>query len=259
MKETYNDAMKQVYLDEGGYTNDAADPGGPTNWGITIWDARKYWKPDATAADVRAMTKDVAAAIYEKHYAAPLNYNDLPAGVDYAMLDYGINSGISRAIKVAQGIVHVTPDGLMGPNTLAAIQKTDPTYLVNAIYSERLAFLKNLRTWSTFGRGWSNRVATGKKLALSFISKYPPVKPTLEQFTTPTTQDPLIMFTSILTSWKTTLAGISAIGAALAAFFSAGVFDSSHMTALLSALAVGLGMIFSKDSNVTGTTPKATA
>jgi hypothetical protein len=103
MHWTYEPAMEQgVFPHEGGYTNDPRDPGGPTNWGITIYDARKYWKPTATAADVKAMPKSVAEAIYWPHYAVPLCYDDLPAGADYAALDYGINSGVSRGAKVMQ-------------------------------------------------------------------------------------------------------------------------------------------------------------
>ena len=54
-------------LSEGGYSNDPRDPGGPTNWGITLADARVHWKPDA-AADVRTMPRSVAEAIYKAEY-----------------------------------------------------------------------------------------------------------------------------------------------------------------------------------------------
>jgi len=172
VKETYKEAMSKVFEDEGGYTNDAADPGGPTNWGITIHDARMYWKSNATAQDVRNMTKDVAEDIYDKHYAEPIHYNDLPPGVDYAVLDYGINSGISRSAKVLQGIVGAIQDGHIGPITLAAVNAKDPEYLINTIYGERLAFLKRLNTWPVFGRGWTRRVNEGKTLALSLWNKY---------------------------------------------------------------------------------------
>src|SRR6266446_2473119 len=118
MKETYDRAIQQVFADEGGYSNDAGDPGGPTNWGITIHDARHYWKSDATTDDVKHMPKSVASEIYVKHYATPLHYNDLPAGVDYAVLDYGINSGISRAARVLQKIVHANVDGVIGNETI---------------------------------------------------------------------------------------------------------------------------------------------
>ena len=93
---TYTAAMVRVFADEGGYTNDPVDPGGATNWGITIFDARKYWKADATPADVKAMPKAVAADIYRKHYARPIRYDDLPAGFDYSVLDAEISAAIQR-------------------------------------------------------------------------------------------------------------------------------------------------------------------
>src|SRR5579862_2387533 len=142
MKQTYEEAITKVFKDEGGYTNDAADPGGPTNWGITIFDARMYWKPNATAADVKSMPKSVAEDIYRKHYANPIQYDSLPAGVDYAVLDYGINSGNSRAIRVLQSILNVNQDGVVGPVTIAAANKHDPVDLIKQIYTQRLNFLE---------------------------------------------------------------------------------------------------------------------
>ena len=173
VKQTYDKAITEVFEWEGGYTNDAADPGGPTNWGITIIDARMYWKSDATAADVRAMPKSVASEIYVKHYADPVKYDLLPAGVDYAVLDYGINSGISRAAKVLQRITGATVDGKIGLATVAAARAMDPADLVRRICDERLSFLQNLRTWPVFGKGWGRRVAGVRQTALGMVGKYP--------------------------------------------------------------------------------------
>jgi lysozyme family protein len=167
MQSTYEQAITQVFKDEGGYSNDPGDSGGPTNWGITIHDARMYWKPDATADDVRNMPKSVAEEIYAKHYALPLHYNDLPAGVDYAVLDYGINSGISRAAKVLQTIVGVPADGVIGPVTLEAVSKIDASTVrdvIDKIYNERLAFLQRLNK-PQFIRGWTNRCHNGRLFA----------------------------------------------------------------------------------------------
>lgn len=182
MKETYDEAMAQVYDDEGGYSNDAGDPGGPTNYGITIHDARAYWKPGASAADVRGMPKSVAADIYRRHYADPISYDNLPPGVDYAVLDYGINSGIGRAVRVLQRLVGVSQDGVIGPATLKAVKAADPIKLINEIYDERLHFLQNLGTWRLFGRGWGRRVRTGRTLALKLYSKYKENKSWFQQF-----------------------------------------------------------------------------
>lgn len=172
MQSTYNDAIKQVFQDEGGYTNDPHDPGGPTNWGITLEDARHYWKPDATALDVRQMPKSVAADIYEKHYAAPIDYDSLPAGVDYTVLDYAINSGISRAVKTLQEVVGVPADGSIGPVTLAATNKSNPDKVIDAIYDSRLSFLRRLPTWSRFGKGWNYRCVNGRTLAHFLVNDH---------------------------------------------------------------------------------------
>ena len=138
---------------EGGYTNDAADPGGPTNWGITIIDARKYWKKDATAADVRAMPLSVAVDIYRKQYWDKMACDSDPDGVDLVTFDYGVNSGIGRAIPCR-----------------SRNKKPGIVDWVKAICDERLNFLHHLRTWSVFGKGWGSRVsnvkARGVKMAL---------------------------------------------------------------------------------------------
>lgn len=138
---------------EGGYTNHPRDPGGPTNWGITIYDARKYWKEFATADDVKAMPKSVAIDIYRQRYWAPLNCDNDPDGVDLVTFDYGVNSGLGRARPCRD-----------------RNKKDDPVVWVKAICAERLAFLKRLGTWSTFGKGWGARVANvearGVKMAL---------------------------------------------------------------------------------------------
>ena len=168
MKETYQAAIAQILKDEGGYTNESTDPGGPTNWGITIHDARKYWLPSATAEDVKNMPLSVAEDIYKHHYASPVYYDLLPAGVDYTVLDYAVNSGISRSVKVLQSLVGVPQDGVMGSSTIQAVRTVDPTNLINQIWDERLAFDKSLtHLWPTYGHGWTNRINSGRALAHS--------------------------------------------------------------------------------------------
>lgn len=170
MRSSYDEALRLLLQHEGGYTNHPEDPGGPTNYGITIFDYRKYVKPGATAADVKAMSLDDAKAIYKPKYWDALRCDDLPAGVDYAVFDYGVNSGISRSAKVLQRIVGVDDDGRIGPVTLKAVAAVDPKMLVRAISDERLTFLHNLRTWPVFGKGWARRVAEAESAALDMAA-----------------------------------------------------------------------------------------
>ena len=164
----FDEALRRLLRDEGGYGNHPSDPGGPTNFGITLADARRYWKSDATAADVRAMPQSVARDIYRQRYWSALRCDALPDGVDYAVFDHGVNSGVGRAGKVLRRILNL-PDrsSTVTNEVIAAASKIDPAQLVTAICTERLAFLKALKTWSVFGRGWGRRVAGVQSAALA--------------------------------------------------------------------------------------------
>src|SRR4051812_39594887 len=122
---SYDEALRRVLVHEGGYSNHPSDPGGPTNWGITIHDARAYWKKEATAADVRSMPVDVAKDIYRSKYWDAMCCDNLPAGVDYAVFDYRVNSGIARATRVLQRLVDTSVDGEVGPDTIVATARAN--------------------------------------------------------------------------------------------------------------------------------------
>ncbi len=165
---SYDVALTRLLRDEGGYTDHPSDPGGPTNFGITLVDARRYWKGNATADDVRALPQNVARKIYRERYWNALRCDELPAGVDYAVFDYGVNSGIGRAGKVLRRVLAM-PDNTSGvtDDVIAAAAKRAASDLVAAICAERLAFLKALKTFPVFGRGWTARVNGVRATALA--------------------------------------------------------------------------------------------
>jgi lysozyme family protein len=174
----YDACLKRVFADEGGYCNDAGDPGGPTKYGITIIDYRKYCKPDATANDVRNMTVDEAKRIYAQRYWAVTRGDAEPDGVDYAAFDYGVNSGVGRAGKVLRKLCDLpTNDWRVTPDVLAAVAKRDPKVLADAMWDERLRFLQSLGTWHLFGAGWGSRVRRGKAASRSMASAIPLTTP----------------------------------------------------------------------------------
>jgi lysozyme family protein len=171
---SYDQSLRRLLIHEGGYTNDAADPGGPTKFGITIHDYRKYVKPNATAADVRAMKVDEAKSIYRTKYWDAQRCDELPAGVDYAVFDYGVNSGIGRSGKVLRRMLKL-PDksSAVTDAVIAGAKAVDAKALVAAICDERLRFLQCLRTWPVFGKGWGRRVAEVKATALAMAKDVP--------------------------------------------------------------------------------------
>ena len=115
------------------------------------------------------------AAIYRKRYWDAQRCNELPAGVDYSVFDYGVNSGIGRSGKVLRRVVglpdttHVVTD-----EVLRAVAKRNPKALAIAINDERLAFLKRLKTWPVFGKGWGARVAAVKSVSLRLAAQQAP-------------------------------------------------------------------------------------
>jgi lysozyme family protein len=165
------ESIRRVLASEGGYVNHPSDPGGPTNFGITIADYRRYMKPDATAADVRAMKVEEAKAIYREKYWRVMRCDELPAGVDYCAFDYAVNSGTGRVPKVLQRILGVSVTGRMDDATVAAAKKRGARALVQAICDERLRFLQGLKTWGVFGNGWSKRVGEVRAAALALSDK----------------------------------------------------------------------------------------
>lgn len=167
---SYEAALMRLLEHEGGYSNHPSDPGGPTNFGITLGDYRKYVKRDAAAADVKAMRVAEAKAIYRARYWDALRCDDLPAGVDYAVFDYGVNSGIGRSAKVLRRLLGLADTGKVSDEVIAVARTANAPNLVGAICDERLRFLKSLKTWPVFGNGWARRVAEVRAAALAMAS-----------------------------------------------------------------------------------------
>lgn len=140
MLQTYDTALARLLVHEGGYTDHPADPGGPTNFGITIYDYRKYVKRNATAADVRAMKLNDAKSIYRAKYWDAQRCDELPAGVDYAVFDYGVNSGIGRSGKVLRRVLKL-PDNTSAASDalIAATRAAEAKALIVAICDERVS------------------------------------------------------------------------------------------------------------------------
>ncbi|MDC9825687.1 glycoside hydrolase family 108 protein [Devosia sp. ZB163] len=190
MNASFARALASVLRHEGGYVNHSKDPGGPTNMGITLATFRKWVKREGTIADLKAITREQVAKVYRSVYWNAVRGDDLPAGVDYAVFDYAVNSGPSRAAKALQGVLGVAQDGVVGPITLAAVKAADPIKLIHSLCDQRMSFLKGLKTWETFGKGWSNRVEDVRDTAVQLtapVSKPPtvPAEPPI-----PTTKPP---------------------------------------------------------------------
>lgn len=149
---TFDEAFERVIGHEGGYVNDPRDPGGETRYGIS---KRAY--PNE---DIKNLTLDQSKAIYRRDYWDRLNLDQLPAAIHFSMFDAAVNSGVGQSAKFLQNAVGTTPDGAIGPMTIAAANAMDPEKLDKNLSGYRLRFMTDLPGWQTYSRGWAKRVAS---------------------------------------------------------------------------------------------------
>lgn len=169
----YERAFALVLKEEGGYVDHPKDPGGATNLGVTIGVLSEWRGHPVSKADVKALGKQEAGDIYHVNYWNKVKGDKLPAGLDYAVFDFAVNSGISRAAKHLQACLGVGQDGVIGTETINAAAKADVAETINALCDRRLSFLRGLSTWSTFGKGWNSRVTRVRKAAIGMIGSAP--------------------------------------------------------------------------------------
>lgn len=165
MKANFEACLKKLLAHEGGFVDHPRDPGGMTNLGITksVWE--EWVGHPVDEKTMRKLTPETVAPLYKRKYWDKVCGDDLPAGVDYCVFDAAVNSGPGRAVKWLQQAVGATPDGALGPKTLAAVKAADPETVIAKYNATRLEFLQGLATWGVFGKGWGRRVAEVRDVA----------------------------------------------------------------------------------------------
>lgn len=162
MHENWPLIHKYVLAYEGGYVNHPKDPGGATNFGVTqrVYDAYRR-RTKTKPRSVRHITHDEVDVIYRRQYWGAVHGDELPSGLDLTVYDFAVNSGPKRAVQFMQRQLGVTDDGVIGNVTLEAVGNLTNSRLrqvIKGINDARFAWLKTLRHWSSFGKGWQRRV-----------------------------------------------------------------------------------------------------
>lgn len=152
----FDRAFDELLEHEGGYSDHAADPGGKTRYGITEVVARTH----GYRGDMRELPLEAARLIYRAAYWDAVRADELPAAVRYAVFDGAVNSGVRQSVRWLQRAVGARDDGVLGPQTLAAVHAQEPEALLRKLLAQRLNFMVALPTWSSFGRGWARRIAS---------------------------------------------------------------------------------------------------
>tara|TARA_B100002019_G_C21240619_1_gene585331 strand:- start:797 stop:1315 length:519 start_codon:yes stop_codon:yes gene_type:complete len=169
----FDECLQIILHHEGGYVNHPKDPGGMTNLGVT---KRVYedWVGYAVSEHtMQNLTEEDVAPIYKKNYWDRVKGDDLPEGLNLCVFDFGVNAGTGRAAKYLQTMIGTVVDGGIGPNTLrtldehvslVGLQETIEQYQEN-----RQRYYQKLKTFETFGRGWTRRVNETTQSALKMI------------------------------------------------------------------------------------------
>lgn len=148
---TFEIVFERVLGHEGKYVNNKKDPGGETNWGIS--------KRSFPWVDIKKLSRKGALIIYKQYFWDVLKAERFVDGVAYQLSDFAVNSGIPAAIKALQRAVGVKDDGLWGPISQAAADRTSETDMIMLILAERIELMTSLKNWDDAGKGWSNRIA----------------------------------------------------------------------------------------------------
>lgn len=130
---TTEQLIDQILVREGGgaFTNDPADRGGPTKFGITARALANYrgMQRSATVAEVKALTEAEARAIYRKDFVRPFDAIPLDE-IKAQVVDFATTSDPIDATKALQRALGVEADGIIGPRTRSALL-TYPLKLTN--------------------------------------------------------------------------------------------------------------------------------
>lgn len=169
MQSNFNRSLLLLLKHEGGYSNHPSDPGGRTNLGVTAKVWQEWVGHPVDEKQMRALTAEDVAPLYKRKYWDACRADELVSGLDYAVFDYAVNSGVGRAAKTLQACVGVAMDGGIGPATLAAVKTHNSAQLIENLCDKRLDFLQSLSTFPTFGRGWERRVNEVKAEALRML------------------------------------------------------------------------------------------
>lgn len=148
---------------EGGFVDDPLDRGGATNKGITIGTFRNFYGKDATVEQLKHITDEQWLHIFKSGYWDKWKADDIEnQSIADIVVDWAWASGTVTSIKQVQKILGVAADGIVGNDTLTAINTADQRILFDKIHSKRIEFVENIvkrnPSQARFLKGWKNRI-----------------------------------------------------------------------------------------------------
>lgn len=194
MKSNVNQVMDWVFLSEGGYAERDSEPGGAVNMGISFTAFKDVWarlKKDRvpTFEDLKNLKRgsvfdeknDDAEDIYAEWFFKPLHFEQLPSGVDYAFVDFAVNSGVGGSVRSVQRQLGFPVTGRIRTDMgdapfFWAVRSRYDKDVIDAICECRLRLMMSSRKWERFQGNWTRRVNLVKTRAYKLAGIPEPVE-----------------------------------------------------------------------------------
>lgn len=169
--------MPFILQEEGGYSNDAHDPGGMTMHGIIQREYDVYRRSKGLKTQwVKNISVDEQNEIYWTQYWLP-HCPSLPAGLDLSVFNINVNGGPSRGTHLLQSTLQIPSDGVWGDHTsehVSLIHPEEIPALINRYAEIEKAWYRGLANFKYFGRDWIGRAERCRVLALKMAAAAPP-------------------------------------------------------------------------------------
>ena len=150
----FKTAVLLTLQNEGGYTNNPADPGGATNMGIE--------QSEVPDIDIKTLTQDQAIKIYADRYWKQ-NYSQIEdQSIANKLFDMGVLFGVGTAVIMLQSVLGLTVDGIFGPFSLAEVNQVNPAsflQIYKALFVQRVIQIGAKKpAEQIFVSGWIHRI-----------------------------------------------------------------------------------------------------
>jgi lysozyme family protein len=161
---TTDQILDDVLTREGGYVDHPLDRGSCTNYGITIHALADWRGRTVTCEDVRTLSRDEALAIYRELYVRRPGFEAVTDGrLRGLLVDFGVHSGPRAAIRALQAAIGAKADGILGSQTIAALNASDASRIYRIVLQARMSYIAGILqrdpSQRVFAAGWLRRLA----------------------------------------------------------------------------------------------------
>lgn len=163
MDSSFNLSLAKLLDMEGVISDHPLDSGGLTKWGVTQATYDRYRTMlGLSKQSVAVMPYEEMRGLYYNLYWRPVGAASLPEGLDFVVFQAAVNIGQTTAVRMLQRVLGVTADGVVGPQTLAAVNVRGVSYVIDAFLRAQSDYYGRIvssnPSQAAFYDGWLNRV-----------------------------------------------------------------------------------------------------